>query len=176
MKRINTAVTIACILTITAGANLSACAKAGASMQRIGNDMHTEGVKMDRKVRSWFDSEGIGQPEVANRKPDTAYCYKSIGEVTCYDYPLVGEDSRLVGKQVPVVPAYGRHDVYQEIQPLPVDTMDPPATIGMKTLKAPGATPTAGPPEPGQAKPTQKAPSQAPVSANPPQNISPQVF
>lgn len=149
---------VSIFMLLAMGTSLSACAKAGESVQRIGTDMHTEGQKMDRKVRSWFDEEGIGAADASVRpQPDTAYCYKTLGERSCYSHPIEGEDERIVGRQLPPPPAYAKGDTYyyhnaEPFVPGEVSVIEAPAPVVITPLPV------------------------APKPKTIPQTLSPQVF
>lgn len=118
---------------------VTGCARAGERVSQAGVSMRNEGVKVDRKVRSWFDTENIGQPEQQVRQPDTAFCYKSIGEVTCYAHPLDGEEARLKGVQLPPPPKFVDKNstvpgYYYQPQRDEVVLIDPPSAVGMREL------------------------------------------
>lgn len=124
---------------------VTGCARAGDRVTRAGNSMKAEGQKVDRKVRSWFDTENIGEPEINKRQPDTAFCYKSIGEVTCYAQPQDGEDYRLKGVQLPPPPKYVDKDStlpphFYQHHPDEVVILDAPSSIGVRDLPASGSS------------------------------------
>ncbi|MCH2547697.1 MAG: hypothetical protein MK052_08825 [Alphaproteobacteria bacterium] len=79
----------------------AACAPVGRGIQRVGTAVHEESIAVDHRVRDWFDSEDIYGRERNLPDPTTAYCYKTLGEVSCYATPLAGEERRFVGKQEP---------------------------------------------------------------------------
>lgn len=125
---------------------VTGCAKAGNRVSQAGTSMTNEGKKIDRKVRSWFETENIGEPEQNQKQPDTAFCYKSIGEVTCYARPLEGEEARLQGIQLPPPPKFvdSRSTVpsyYYQTQPDEVVLIDPPSAIGVRELPPSGNQP-----------------------------------
>lgn len=106
-------------------ASASACAPLGRGVERIGNNLHEESVAMDHKVRDWFDSENIEmrKEREAMRQPQTAFCYKTLGEVSCYDRPIPGEERRLVGMQMP-------EPAFDEINtPVPESKPVPPVMV-----------------------------------------------
>lgn len=105
---------------LSAAIALGACAPVGRSVQRVGTAIHEESVAFDHRVRDWFDSENIAGESERRPEPDTAYCYKTLGEVSCYSQPLPGHERRLVGKQVPE-PMFSSLSV-----PMPDDKPEPP--------------------------------------------------
>lgn len=98
------------------------CARVGENAQHAAGKMHNEGEKVDARVRSWFDSNGIGgKGEDEPRQPDTAFCYRTIGDTTCYKRPLPGAENRLTGVQLPSLSA--GEDVVPEPIPVRVETV-----------------------------------------------------
>jgi hypothetical protein len=92
------------LLTTLLCAAASACAPLGRGVQKLSTNAHEESVRLDHKVRDWFDSEDIsGERENLPPEPTTAYCYKTLGQVSCYKQPIttVGYDERFVGSQQP---------------------------------------------------------------------------
>ncbi|MBM3617994.1 MAG: hypothetical protein FJX23_05545 [Alphaproteobacteria bacterium] len=133
------------LLALVVCVAVTGCAKAGNRVSQAGQSMTNEGKKVDRKIRSWFETENIGEPELANRQPDTAFCYKSIGEVTCYAQPLDGEDYRLKGVQLPPPPKYVDKDStvpphFYQHHPDEVVILDAPTSIGVRELPPTGAS------------------------------------
>lgn len=108
---------------LSAAVALSACAPVGRSIQRVGTAIHEESVAFDHRVRDWFDSENIAAEKNRLPEPDTAYCYRTLGEVSCYSHPLPGQERRLVGKQVPE-PMFSSLNV-----PMPNDKPEPPSLM-----------------------------------------------
>lgn len=82
---------------------ISACTPIGQSMERMGKKAHNESVIMDKRMAGYFNAKTVDAPTVY--KPvDEVYCYKTLGEPDCYPEPLVGDERRLAGKQVPLYP------------------------------------------------------------------------
>lgn len=80
----------------------SACAPVGGALQEVGANAHQEGVRFDHRVRNWFDTRDMsGEPD-KKPEPTHAYCYKTLGDITCYKKPVSGAQERLAGKQEPV--------------------------------------------------------------------------
>lgn len=123
------------LLLTTACLLLGACAKAGESAQRVANSMHQEGQKMDRKVRGWFDSRGVGEAEREQPlQPDTAYCYRTIAETNCYAYPIEGAESRLRGKQLPPEKPLPANHLPMERYSNEVVLIDPTPSVAVREL------------------------------------------
>lgn len=111
------------ITTLLCAAASAACSPLGRGMQKVATNAHEEAVRMDHKVRDWFDSEDISgeQAEKAkDNKVTPAYCYKSLGQVSCYSRPIPGYEERFVGKQEPD-PLWA-----ENIYPAPDDKPTPP--------------------------------------------------
>lgn len=156
---------------LSAAIALGACAPVGRSIQRVGSAIHEESVAFDHRVRDWFDSEDIAGESERRPEPDTAYCYKTLGEVSCYNHPLPGQERRLVGKQVPE-PMFSSLSV-----PMPDDKPEPPPLMpdepspyATETVEKPiGVVMEDIPPEPAQ---DAVAPTAKPVA---PRELMPQI-
>ena len=76
---------------------LSACA------QMQGTPTRTANVIEDNTSATWNEArELLGVKKKVAVKPEKTeqrYCYKSYEDITCYEVPLAGEDSRLVAYQ-----------------------------------------------------------------------------
>lgn len=120
----------------------TACAPAGRSIQKVSTAVHEESIAMDHRVRDWFDSEDIYGRERNLPPPDTGYCYRTLGEVSCYAYPLPGQERRLVGIQTP--PPLFEDNIYPvpETKPNPpiiyakgeTQLVDAPTTVQMRNI------------------------------------------
>lgn len=89
-------------VALMAVTSLGACARAGANAELAAGKLRSEGERVDSRVRSWFDANDIGEAAEDNRPlPDTAFCYKTLGETTCYRHPIPGNEDRLTGVQLP---------------------------------------------------------------------------
>lgn len=108
---------------LSAAIALTACAPVGRGVQRVGSAIHEESVAFDRRVRDWFDSENIAGESEQRPQPVTAYCYKTLGDISCYNHPIPGQERRLVGKQLPE-PMFSSLNV-----PLPDDKPEPPPLL-----------------------------------------------
>lgn len=116
---------------------LSACSNVGRGAQRIGANMHEQSVEYDRRITKWFSSEGEQYPP--KHIPDEAYCYRTLGDVTCYNRPQPAEVQRMVGKQIPdpmfdplayPIPEERPEAVYVKIEtPAEVTYAEPTATV-----------------------------------------------
>lgn len=101
-----------------------ACAPLGRGVEKAGSRFHEESVAMDHKVRDWFDSENIEMRRRGNiRLPDTAFCYRTLGDISCYDHPIPGEERRLVGVQMPE-PQFDELSI-----PIPDEKPEPPVLV-----------------------------------------------
>lgn len=85
---------------------------------------------MDHRVRDWFDSEN---EELSKRNlpaPTTAYCYKTLGDVSCYAQQIPGQERRLVGKQEP-------EPMFAELEiPIPETKPEVPVIVVAETTNA----------------------------------------
>ena len=80
--------------------HLPACAYFGRNMQRAGTEIHEGTVAFDQRVRDWLYSEDR-EMEAIPPKPHEGYCYRTLGEVSCYPHPVAGQSRRMVGLQMP---------------------------------------------------------------------------
>lgn len=83
------------------GALLVGCSPVGRGLQRVGSNIHEQTVDYDRRIRGWLDSENELAEKERPPAPHTGYCYRTLGEVSCYPHRMAGQDGRLVGLQVP---------------------------------------------------------------------------
>lgn len=120
MTRLSRYAQFACL---SAAIALSACSPVGRSVQRVGSAIHEESVAFDHRVRDWFDSENIAAQSEGRPQLVTAYCYKTLGDVSCYNHPIPGQERRLVGKQLPE-PMFNSLNV-----PSPDDKPEPPPLL-----------------------------------------------
>lgn len=82
-------------------AMLVGCANVGRGVQRVGTNIHEQTIEYDRRISKMFVSDAEQRELERLPKPDTAYCYRTLGEVDCYAQPVLGAQTRLVGKQIP---------------------------------------------------------------------------
>lgn len=89
-------VTLLCGCALLAG-----CANVGRGVQRVGTNIHEQTIEYDRRLSKMFESEAEQRERERQPKPDTAYCYRTLGQADCYGQPVLGAKTRLVGKQIP---------------------------------------------------------------------------
>lgn len=94
------------LLLGVAAMQLSACAYIGRNVQRAGTEVHEGTVALDQRMRNWLYSDAADVEESRKPKPDTGYCYRTLGEVSCYPRRIAGQESRMVGLQMPE-PTFG---------------------------------------------------------------------
>lgn len=94
----------------------TACAPIGRGIQQVGTQLHEETIAMDHRVRDWFDSENQTAREHDLPAPTTAYCYKTLSDISCYAHPIAGQEERLIGKQEPK-PIFAGTPPIPEIKP-----------------------------------------------------------
>lgn len=80
---------------------LAGCSPVGRGLQRVGTNIHEQTVDYDRRLRKWLDSENELAEQERAKTPSTGYCYRTLGDVSCYPRPIPGENHRMVGLQVP---------------------------------------------------------------------------
>lgn len=138
------------VVLLLSGALLSACAQVGRGVQRIGGNIHEQTVDYDRRLSKALTTEDAEFEKERKRQPDTAYCYRTLGDITCYRHPMAGAQMRLVGKQLPEpmfneftypVPDEKPEAVYIEMatsEPETNGVVAPPTAVQMKPLPAAG--------------------------------------
>lgn len=102
---------------LLASSMVTACAPVGRTLQRMGSIAYEESVDMDRRIRGYFDTESIDNEE--QHPIDKRFCYRTLGEVECYENPLPGQERRLVARQVPPDMFDPAEYPYPEMKPTP---------------------------------------------------------
>lgn len=101
MKLYNTNRFLLPVTLLCGCALLVGCANVGRGVQRVGTNIHEQTIEYDRRLSKMFESEAEQRERERLPKPDTAYCYRTLGDIECYGQPEMGAKTRLVGKQIP---------------------------------------------------------------------------
>lgn len=89
------------IAALFGAAALTACAPIGRGVQRVGTAVHEQTVDYDRRLSNLLESEGAQMERERRHVHPPSYCYRTLGDITCYPRAMLGQETRLVGKQIP---------------------------------------------------------------------------